>query len=31
MKGIVFGAKGSIGGYIFNEFIKENIEVVKNN
>lgn len=28
MKGIVFGAKGSIGGYIFNEFSKENIEVV---
>ena len=28
MKSLIFGAKGSIGSYIFNEFSKENIEVV---
>jgi hypothetical protein len=28
MKGLIFGAKGSIGVYIFNEFSKENIELI---
>lgn len=28
MKGVIFGVKGSIGSYIFNEFTKENIEII---
>jgi hypothetical protein len=28
MKAIVFGAKGSIGNYVFSEFCKDNIEVI---
>jgi len=28
MKALIFGAKGSIGGYIFNEFSKQHIEVI---
>ena len=28
MKALIFGAKGSIGNYIFTEFCKENIDVI---